>query len=86
MKIKKRKCQDFYCKNRILATEEYCEKCFFGYYFTVDIWLDTRGGRTVDDIKLDKRMKYVLMSNGRGGETAIYLPKQFQYDYKKEEN
>lgn len=46
-------------------------------------WLDSRGGRFYGDVKKDIQGKYVLMGNGRyGGETKVYLPKQFQKEEK----
>lgn len=31
------------------------------------IWLDSRGGRTINDVNRDKSGTYVLMSDGVGG-------------------
>jgi len=48
---------------------------------TIRQWLDSRGGRNEDDLLWDeKKGYYVLMGNGRGGETSVYLPKNLIND------
>lgn len=37
-------------------------------------WLNSRGGRTLDDLKKDDLGYYVFMGDGKGGECKVYLP------------
>lgn len=38
-------------------------------------WLNSRGGRTEDDVKTDKLGKYVLMASGKKGvDMKVYIP------------
>jgi hypothetical protein len=37
-------------------------------------WLNSRGGRTLNDVLQDKSGYYVLMSNGKGGNVKVYMP------------
>lgn len=40
-------------------------------------WLIEHGGRNVDeDLRKDDKGLYVLMGNGYGGDTKVYLPKE----------
>lgn len=39
-------------------------------------WLDTKGGRDITDVKLDKNGMYIPMSNGNGQMIKLYLPKK----------
>jgi hypothetical protein len=43
--------------------------------FFKETWLDQRGGRTLDDVRLgDGGMEYVWMGNGSGGKEKVYIP------------
>lgn len=38
-------------------------------------WLNSRGGRTEDDVKKDERGEYVLMGSGKQGvDMKVYIP------------
>lgn len=37
-------------------------------------WLESRGGRTVNDLHYDEKGLFVYMGNGNGGEMKVYLP------------
>lgn len=38
-------------------------------------WLNSRGGRTEDDVKTDERGQYVLMTTGKQGvNMKVYIP------------
>jgi hypothetical protein len=38
-------------------------------------WLNSRGGRTEDDVKKDDRGQYVLMASGKQGvDMKVYIP------------
>jgi hypothetical protein len=48
------------------------------------LWLDQRGGRKMIDVLFDEEgRKYVLMSDGKGGERKIFMPVKFLKDLKK---
>ncbi len=38
------------------------------------VWLNSRGGRTSQDVQKDLVGLYVLMYDGNGGDTKVYLP------------
>lgn len=42
------------------------------------LWLKSRGGRTTLDAHEDEEGKYVFMTNGRGEEVKVYIPKNYE--------
>lgn len=38
------------------------------------VWVNSRGGRTMEDVGLDSRGPYVMMSNGAGRQVKVYVP------------
>lgn len=38
------------------------------------LWVHSRGGRTMEDVGLDSRGAYILMSNGAGRQVKVYVP------------
>lgn len=42
------------------------------------LWLRQRGGRTTLDVLEDETGLYVIMYNGYGGVTKVYLPTEYE--------
>lgn len=53
------------------------------YRSDAEYWLDTRGGRTIEDVdtdERDERGEYVMMGDGNGRHKRVYLPAKYPHE------
>jgi hypothetical protein len=48
-------------------------------------WLNTRGGRTIEDVKTDEQGEYVFMQKGDRGQDKVHIPSFFAMKRRNEE-